>query len=112
MHVLVVGSGISGLTVSYAFEKLGHQVTLVDKDTNITGSTSQQHGWFHSGNLYLLAEDFDIYKAFWENKILLNTFSQDFNVFDGSDSWITGNFIDYHFHNRRTLWKSKDTRIK
>lgn len=51
--IVVVGAGIAGLAIAEIYSRSGRNVLLVEKSNKIAnGSSSQQHGWFHTGSLY------------------------------------------------------------
>lgn len=98
LKCLVIGSGITGLASAYAAVKQGYVVTIVDKDLGISGSTAQQHGWFHAGHLYLMLDDISIYESFKNNKELIKNLNCDFDITDQKLPWFANENIEYHIH--------------
>jgi hypothetical protein len=111
----IIGSGIAGLAVAYGLKKLGKDVVIFDKNLNIKGATWQQHGWFHTGYLYLGQKDIEIYRNFVENYLKMKCLSLDFNISHGSNSWLSNENIDYHFYAKPwyvSLFSNWDLKLK
>ena len=55
-RIAVVGAGICGLATAELLQRYdGNAVVLIEVSNQFgTGSTMDQHGWFHAGNLYSL----------------------------------------------------------
>ena len=55
---IVVGGGISGITVAEILCRGGESVLLIEKNEQLSSETSKVfHEWLHSGSLYTLAPD-------------------------------------------------------
>ena len=92
----VVGAGIAGLSVAYGLIKSGKEVhVFFDPDQKEYAST-QQHGWFHTGNLYLLNEDYSIYRHFQQNLNYVDLLRSDFQANESFSNWF-GECINFHF---------------
>lgn len=98
LNCLIIGSGITGLASAYSAVKQGYDVTIVDKDLGISGSTAQQHGWFHTGHLYLMLDDISIYESFKNNKAFIEHLNYDFDITDQKLPWFAKENIEYHIH--------------
>lgn len=58
MHIAVVGAGLSGLTVARQLQAQGHEVTVYEKNTDVSGRMSTRHtelGGFDHGAQYFTA---------------------------------------------------------
>ena len=118
LNCLIIGSGITGLASAYSAVKQGYDVTIVDKDLGISGSTAQQHGWFHTGFLYLMLDDISIYESFKNNKDLIEHLNGDFNITDQKLPWFAKEKIEYHIHasncraSANNEWSAKLDKLK
>lgn len=55
---IVIGGGISGITIAEILSRDGKSVLLVEKNKTLASETSKVfHEWLHSGSLYSLAPD-------------------------------------------------------
>ena len=55
---IVVGGGVSGITISEILVREGKSVLLLEKNDKLASETSKEfHEWFHSGALHTLAPD-------------------------------------------------------
>ena len=55
---IVVGGGVSGITISEILTREGKSVLLLEKNDKLASETSKDfHEWFHSGALYTLIPD-------------------------------------------------------
>jgi len=55
---IVIGGGVSGITISEILSREGKSVLLLEKNAKLASETSKDfHEWVHSGALYTLAPD-------------------------------------------------------
>ena len=44
-HIAIVGAGIIGLTIATELQKRGHEITLIDENTDLAGASTINAGW-------------------------------------------------------------------
>ena len=55
---VIVGGGITGISLSEILAREGHSVLLVEKDEKLASKTTRDfHEWMHTGSLYTLVPD-------------------------------------------------------
>jgi len=55
---IIVGGGISGISLSEILTREGHSVALIEKKNKLAGVTTREfHEWVHTGSLYTLVKD-------------------------------------------------------
>ena len=55
---IIVGGGITGISLSEILSREGHSVALIEKNNKLTSETTREfHEWFHTGSLYTLVKD-------------------------------------------------------
>lgn len=96
--IAIVGAGICGLSVAYALQKLGLEVSIFDQDQK-KGSSYHQHGWFHTGNLYFMNENPNIIAHFKRNETLIDMLGMDFNIRSKTQPWFDDEKITFHIRN-------------
>jgi hypothetical protein len=96
--IAIVGAGICGLSVAYALQKLGLEVSIFDQDQK-KGSSYHQHGWFHTGNLYFMNENSNILAHFKRNETLIDMLGMDFNIRSKIQPWFDNKKITFHVRN-------------
>tara|TARA_B100001063_G_scaffold224569_1_gene232696 strand:- start:1495 stop:2748 length:1254 start_codon:yes stop_codon:yes gene_type:complete len=108
---IVVGGGISGISIAEILSREGHSVALIEKNKKLASvATREFHEWVHTGSLYTLVKDqmktlkyilgslddlLEFYSSFknmnvtpTESGLKIN---QDFN------GWFNKNFIDFKY---------------
>tara|TARA_B110000008_G_C16957890_1_gene558922 strand:- start:532 stop:1785 length:1254 start_codon:yes stop_codon:yes gene_type:complete len=117
---IVVGGGISGITIAEILCRGGESVLLIEKNEKLSSETSKVfHEWLHSGSLYTLAPDklltlryllgatddlFEFYDGF-EGMNLIPTDSG--TVVNGS-GWFNDERIEFRYkkHLYNPIWAS------
>ena len=117
---VIVGGGISGITIAEILCRDGKSVLLLEKNKQLSSETSKVfHEWLHSGSLYSLAPDklltlryllgatddlFEYYSSF--SRMNLKPTESGINI-DGS-GWFNNEFIEYRYrkHLFNPLWMS------
>ena len=55
---VIVGGGISGITIGEILSRNGHKVAIIEKNKLLASETTKDfHEWFHTGSLYTLLND-------------------------------------------------------
>ena len=55
---IIVGGGITGISLSEILSREGHSVALIEKNNKLASETTREfHEWFHTGSLYTLVKD-------------------------------------------------------
>lgn len=122
---IVVGGGISGISVAEILTRQGKSVLLLEKNKQVASETSKVfHEWVHSGALYSLVPDrlttmryllgatddlLDYYKDFNG----MNLFPSEKGIkIRGSNGWFNDNFIEYRYKIRKfnPIWMSMVSR--
>jgi len=117
---IVVGGGISGITIAEILSRQRKSVLLIEKNASLASETSKEfHEWFHSGALYTLVPDdlltlryllgatddlFEYYKSFPG----MNLFPTESGVNVKSSGWFNQDNIEYKFrvHKFNPIWLS------
>lgn len=113
---LVIGAGIAGLAISELLQRSGVSVCLVEANDKICAeTTSQQHGWFHTGALYAALPSPRFFRQLIGNiDDLLNYYAgfPGMNLRSGrhlvtteADGWFSTRLVSYFYAN------ASDTRI-
>ena len=117
---IVVGGGISGITVSEILSRGGKSVLLIEKNEKLASETSKVfHEWLHSGSLYSLAPDklttlryllgatddlFEYYDSF----INMNLYPTEQGTKVKGEGWFNDDNIEYRYkkHLLNPVWTS------
>jgi len=55
---IIVGGGITGISLCEILTREGHSVALIEKNEKLAAQTTKEfHEWFHTGSLYTLVKD-------------------------------------------------------
>ena len=117
---IVIGGGISGISVSEILSRGGKKVLLIEKNEKLASETSKVfHEWLHSGSLYTLARDrlltlryllgatddlLEYYDCF--SGMNLNPTDKGISVSD--NGWFNNQYIEYRYklHKFNPIWLS------
>jgi len=117
---IVVGGGISGITVAEILCRGGESVLLIEKNEQLSSETSKVfHEWLHSGSLYSLAPDrlltlryllgatddlFEYYDSFPRMNLMP---TESGTIINGS-GWFNDDHIEYRYkkHLFNPVWSS------
>jgi|TARA_B110000858_G_C17803877_1_gene476817 hypothetical protein len=117
---IVVGGGISGISISEILAREGKSVLLIEKNSQVASETSKVfHEWLHTGTLYSLVPDnlsttryllgamddlFEYYSGF--NRMNLTRTQNGISV--GSTGWFNDDHIEYRYKIRKLnpVWMS------
>lgn len=117
---IVIGGGISGISVSEILSRGGKKVLLIEKNEKLASETSKVfHEWLHSGSLYTLARDrlltlryllgatddlLEYYNCF--SGMNLNPTDKGISVSD--NGWFNNQYIEYRYklHKFNPIWLS------
>lgn len=117
---IVIGGGISGITIAEILSRDGKSVLLVEKNKTLASETSKVfHEWLHSGSLYSLAPDnlltvryllgatddlFEYYNSFSNMNLMPTESGIDIN----GQGWFNDEHIEYRYkkHLYNPIWLS------
>ena len=68
--VLVIGGGATGVGVAWDAALRGYDVTLVERDDLVEGTSGRFHGLLHSGGRYVVKDPLAAEECVVENEIL------------------------------------------
>jgi len=110
---IVIGGGVSGITIAEILVREGKSVLLLEKNDSLVSETSKEfHEWFHSGALHTLAPDnlltlryllgatddmFEFYGSFER----MNISPTEKGIKISSSGWFNKNLIDFRFKKHR-----------
>tara|TARA_B100000768_G_scaffold100252_2_gene93324 strand:- start:4348 stop:5577 length:1230 start_codon:yes stop_codon:yes gene_type:complete len=115
---IVIGGGVSGITIAEILVREGKSVLLLEKNDSLVSETSKEfHEWFHSGALHTLAPDnlltlryllgatddmFEFYGSFER----MNISPTEKGIKISSSGWFNKNLIDFRFkkHKWNPVW--------
>ncbi len=111
---VIVGGGISGITIGEILSRNGHKVAIIEKNKLLASETTKDfHEWFHTGSLYTLLNDKRLAIRYSLGAIddLLNFYSnfEGMNLkpihkgleIDGKNKWFNDNKIFFKYKRRR-----------
>ena len=116
---IIVGGGISGISLSEILTREGHSVALVEKKNKLASVTTREfHEWFHTGSLYTLLKDdmktlkyvlgslddlLEFYSSF--PKMNLRPTDKGLKITDNNKGWFSPNYINfkYRLKNRKLI---------
>lgn len=117
---IVVGGGVSGISVAEILCREGKSVLLLEKNDLLASETSKEfHEWMHSGALFSLVPDslltlryllgatddlLDYYSAFTR----MNIFPTESGLSVSGDGWFNNENIEYRYRIRKInpFWMS------
>jgi hypothetical protein len=116
---IVVGGGITGISIAEILTRQGHTVALIEKNKKLASvATREFHEWVHTGSLYTLIKDqmktlkyilgslddlLEFYSSF-ENMNLMPT-ENGLAINETKNGWFNKNYINfkYRLKNRKFL---------
>ena len=116
---IVVGGGITGISIAEILTRQGHTVALIEKNKKLASvATREFHEWVHTGSLYTLIKDqmktlkyilgslddlLEFYSSF-KNMNLIPT-ENGLNINEKKNGWFNKNYINfkYRLKNRKFL---------
>jgi len=116
---IVVGGGITGISIAEILTRQGHTVALIEKNKKLASvATREFHEWVHTGSLYTLVKDqmktlkyilgslddlLEFYSSF-KNMNLVPT-ENGLSINDKENGWFNKNYINfkYRLKNRKFL---------
>ena len=111
---IVVGGGISGISIAEILTREGHSVALIEKNKKLASvATKEFHEWVHTGSLYTLVKDqmktlkyilgslddlLEFYSSF-ENMNVIPTESG-LKINENDKGWFNKNYINFKYRVR------------
>jgi hypothetical protein len=117
---IVVGGGISGITIAEILCRGGKSVLLLEKNEKLASETSKVfHEWLHSGALYSLTPDklltlkyllgaTDDLFAYYDSFTKMNLRPTDSGIELDGEGWFNSEYIEYRYkkHRFNLAWSS------
>ena len=117
---IVIGGGISGISVSEILSRGGQKVLLIEKNEKLASETSKVfHEWLHSGSLYTLARDrlltlryllgaTDDLLEYYDCFSGMNLIPTDKGISVSDNGWFNNQYIEYRYklHKFNPIWLS------
>ena len=116
---IIVGGGITGISLSEILTREGHTVALIEKNNKLASETTREfHEWFHTGSLYTLVKDkmktlkyilgslddlLEFYTSF--SKMNLRPSENGLKIIEDEKGWFNSNYINfkYRLKNRKFI---------
>ena len=121
---IVIGGGISGISVSEILIREGKSVLLIEKNDKLASETSKVfHEWMHSGALYSLVPDnlltlryllgaTDDLLEFYKGFLRMNLIPTESGIQISKEGWFNNHRIEYRYriHKLNPVWLSITSR--
>ena len=116
---IIVGGGITGISLSEILSREGHSVALIEKNNKLASETTREfHEWFHTGSLYTLVKDkmktlkyilgslddlLEFYTSF--SRMNLRPSENGLKIIKDEKGWFNSNYINfkYRLKNRKFI---------
>ena len=116
---IIVGGGITGISLSEILTREGHSVALIEKNDQLASETTKEfHEWFHTGSLYTLERDkmetlkyvlgslddlLEFYSSF--SKMNLKPSENGLKIIETEKGWFNSNYMNfkYRLKNRKFI---------
>lgn len=108
---IVVGGGISGISIAEILTREGHSVALIEKNKKLASvATREFHEWVHTGSLYTLVKDqmrtlkyilgslddlLEFYSSY--TNMNLSPTENGLKINESKDGWFNKNFIIFKY---------------
>ena len=117
---IIVGGGISGISLSEILTREGYSVALIEKNKKLAAETTREfHEWFHTGSLYTLLKDdmktlkyilgslddvLEFYSSYSNMNLMPN--EKGLLIKDEDKGWFKSNYINfkYRIKNRKLIF--------
>ena len=117
---IIVGGGITGISLCEILTREGHSVALIEKNNKLASETTREfHEWVHTGSLYTLEKDkmktlkyvlgslddlLEFYSSF--SKMNLKPSENGLKIVEDEKGWFNPNYINfkYRLKNRKFIF--------
>ena len=108
---IIVGGGVTGISLSEILTREGHSVALIEKNNKLASETTREfHEWIHTGSLYTLEKNkmetlkyilgslddlLEFYSSF--PKMNLKPSEKGLKIIETEKGWFNSNYINFKY---------------